>query len=312
MSGFEVDKVIATIEAGETVPESTLVELFTKLMEVLLAENTVLELQSPITICGDIHGQLYDVFQLFETACSDGATIPDQKFLFMGDYVDRGRYSVATFAYLAALKLKYPGHFFLLRGNHECRLVNQMYGFYVEIQHMYGHTGLWTMCNEVFDMLPMAALIDNRVFSVHGGISRDIPLIEKISLFNRWKELPDHGGLCDLCWSDPDRVDRWQKNTRGAGWLFGTEQIKAFCHANKIDFITRSHQLMKKGYEWFGDDQQFVTVWSAPNYMYRSGNLAAVMKYDSATDKRDMLVFEAMAESKRKMPEDPAPPTYFL
>ena len=313
MSGFDLDSVIDTLKEGNQLAEPVLVQLFEKLMEVLFAENTVLELQSPITICGDIHGQLFDLLQLFETACSDGATMSDQKFLFMGDYVDRGRYSVTTFAYLAALKLKYPGHFYLLRGNHECRLVNQMYGFYAECQHYYGHAGIWAMCNEVFDLLPMAALIDNRVFSVHGGLAPQMPMIENISLVPRQRELPDKDPVSDLVWSDPEDVSSWQKNTRGAGWLFGARETKEFCRANNLDFMTRSHQLVEEGYKWWFDEK-LITVWSAPNYMYRNKNKASVLKYDSATGRRDLLVFDAMPDEKRKNPDkdDPVPSGYFL
>ena len=180
MSDFNLDEIIATLQEGKTLPEKQLITLLMKFMEVLYTESNVLELQSPITICGDIHGQLYDLFELFKAA-RNGESFGNQQFLFMGDYVDRGRFSLETFAYLVALKLRYPGKFYLLRGNHECRQVNQMYGFYNETQFYYGHAGVWSFCNEVFDILPMAAVIDGKVFSVHGGLSPDIALIEKIS-----------------------------------------------------------------------------------------------------------------------------------
>lgn len=310
MSDFNLDEIIATLQEGKTLPEKQLITLLMKFMEVLYTESNVLELQSPITICGDIHGQLYDLFELFKAA-RNGESFGNQQFLFMGDYVDRGRFSLETFAYLVALKLRYPGKFYLLRGNHECRQVNQMYGFYNETQFYYGHAGVWSFCNEVFDILPMAAVIDGKVFSVHGGLSPDIALIEKISTFDRQAELPASGALCDLCWSDPDdTTNNWRENQRGAGYLFGAPQTKAFCHNNNLSLVTRSHQLAMEGFQKFFDDM-LITVWSAPNYMYRSNNKATVMKYYS--DKPYELVeFKPCPDNERKIPEDIPTSGYFL
>jgi diadenosine tetraphosphatase ApaH/serine/threonine PP2A family protein phosphatase len=268
MSDLNLDLILEDVQQGNTIGEEVLVPLLLKMTEVLYTENNVVSISSPVTICGDIHGQLYDLFELFDRA-TDGHGIGSQKFLFMGDYVDRGYFSMETFAYLVALKLRYPDQFFLMRGNHECRQVNQMYGFYNECQVTYGHAGIWSLCNDVFDLLPMAALIDRRVFSVHGGLSPKITLIESIALLNRQDELPSSGPLCDLCWSDPGETDSLRENQRGAGWLFGAPQVTEFCHNNGLDFVTRSHQLAMDGYRWlFG--QKLITV---------SGNRAAVMKY---------------------------------
>lgn len=307
MADLDLDKVLETIRSGGSLDESELTNIARKLMEVLYMEGNVLEIPSPVTICGDIHGQLYDLFQLFDTAGGLGT----YTYLFMGDYVDRGYFSIETFFYLATLKLKYPNKFYLLRGNHECRSVNQMYGFYNECLARYGHSGVWMLCNEVFDLLPMAALIDRKVFSVHGGLSPDIPIIEKITMYDRNDNLPDSGPLCDLCWSDPEQVEQWRMNQRGAGWLFGTRQIKEFCRLNgNLEFITRSHQLADNGYEWWGDNK-LITVWSAPNYMYRSGNKAVVMRYKGA-EGYELVEFKEMPEDKRRKPEDLQQSAYFL
>ncbi|OHT05870.1 Ser/Thr protein phosphatase [Tritrichomonas foetus] len=309
MSEFNLDSILSTIREGNPLPEKILVELLLKLMEVLYTESNVLELQSPITICGDIHGQLYDLFELFKVSCPN-EEVGDTKFLFMGDYVDRGRFSIETFAYLAALKLRYPGQFYLLRGNHECRQINQMYGFYNETQFNYGHAGIWTLCNEVFDLLPMAALIDGDVFSIHGGLSPKITLIESISLLNRQQELPQSGPLCDICWSDPEDIECWRENQRGAGYLFGAPQTHAFCQNNGLRLVTRSHQIAMEGYQKFFDGQ-LITVWSAPNYMYRSGNKATVLKYKGRDD-YELVPFEPCPDDKRKIPEDLPTSGYFL
>ncbi|OHT15415.1 Ser/Thr protein phosphatase [Tritrichomonas foetus] len=299
MDDLNIDEVIQTLADGKALTESVIVKLLMKIMEVFMMEGNVLELQSPITICGDIHGQLYDLFELFDTA----GDITNQKFLFMGDYVDRGYYSLETIFYLCALKLKYPTQFFLLRGNHECRAVNQLYGFYAECLMRYGHAGIWMMCNDMFDLLPMAAVIDNSVFSIHGGLSPSIPLIEKISTYDRNDELPAVGPLCDLCWSDPDTVKEWKVNQRGAGYLFGERQVSEFCQLNNLQFVTRSHQIAMDGFKWFFN-HKLVTVWSAPNYMYRSNNMASIMKYEGPDKDPILVTFGPRDENKRVVPEE--------
>ena len=196
------------------------------------------------------------------------------------DQHNRGYFSLETFAYLATLKIKYPHRIFLLRGNHESRQLNTNYGFYNDCIQIYGHIGVWSLCNEIFDLLPIAAIIDKKVFCVHGGISQEIALIEQLDLLQRRMELPIEGALSDLCWSDPDNVENWIKSQRGAGWIFGKNQVEKFLHVNNLSLIARSHQLAEEGYQFFFD-QKLITVWSAPNYMYRSGNKAAVMELNS-------------------------------
>ncbi|KAH0789368.1 Ser/Thr protein phosphatase [Histomonas meleagridis] len=276
---IEFDQIFSTIEEGNHLSELTVVKLMKVLQEILYQEPNCLELQTPITICGDIHGQLFDLLQLFETA---GRATDDnnKKFLFLGDYVDRGYFSLETFVYLATLKIKYPNRIFLLRGNHESRQLNTSYGFYNDCLQIYGHIGVWSLCNEIFDLLPISAIIDKRVFCVHGGLSRELPLIEHIDLLQRRMELPFEGPLSDLCWSDPDNVRDWTKSQRGAGYIFGYAQVEQFLRVNRLQLIVRSHQLAQEGYKYFFD-QKLITVWSAPNYMYRSGNKACVMELDA-------------------------------
>ena len=305
MSDLDLDFVLEKINRAETLDESTFVQILMKLMEVLSCEPNLLELTSPITICGDVHGQLEDVFQLFKTGGDPQTT----KYLFMGDYVDRGYYSILTFAYLACLKLKYPGNIYLLRGNHECRQVNQMYGFFQECLNAFGHPGIWSLCNECFDLLPYCALIDGQIFSTHGGLSPDIPLIDKINSFYRVEDVPSSGPLADLTWSDPDEGE-WSENPRGAGHLFGEEPTATFCHLNGLKFITRSHQLAMSGYQWFFNNQ-LITVWSAPNYMYRSGNDASVMKY-RPDGTYDLCIFKPCPQNERIPPAEVPTIGYFL
>ncbi|OHT16378.1 Serine/threonine protein phosphatase PP-V [Tritrichomonas foetus] len=304
---MELDKWIETIRNGGFLKEEELDILFDKLSEVLYQEPTLLQLPLPITICGDIHGQLYDLFELFKVS----GGIENNQYLFLGDYVDRGFFSCETFCYLACLKLKYPNRLFLLRGNHECREVNNTYGFLLECVSRYGHAGVWRRFNEIFDLLPISAIVDTDIFCTHGGLSPNIKYIEQIPLLKRDIELPMSGPLCDLTWSDPEEgVEEWILNQRGAGYLFGQKQTNKFCQENKVQLICRAHQIAMKGYQYFFQEEQIVTVWSAPNYTYRSGNDASVLKIDKNKN-RQFVVFQAVPDDKRVIPEELAESSYF-
>lgn len=303
---MDLDKFIANVIAHEPIEERELMCIYRMAQEVLFEEGTLLNLTLPITICGDIHGQFYDLLKLFEISGDPSTT----RYLFLGDYVDRGYYSIETFALLIAYKVKYPTTFFMIRGNHECRTVNKVYGFYDEIVQRFGHAGPWKLCNEVFDMLPMAAIISNAIYCVHGGLSPEIKLADQVALFERRNELPPSGPLSDIVWSDPEEIQGWGRNQRGAGCLFGVRPVAEFCHNNQIELVARAHQLMQEGYHYHYNGTQCVTVWSAPNYMYRVGNQASVMKIDSDR-KRKFLIFEAVPDEQRRRPDDRIS-TYFL
>jgi diadenosine tetraphosphatase ApaH/serine/threonine PP2A family protein phosphatase len=297
------------IREGSHLPESVVLSLMQTLKDILYDEPNVLELRAPITVCGDIHGQLYDLFELFDVSgeLTDGSSL---EYLFMGDYIDRGYFSLETFCFLTALKIKYPSRIYLLRGNHESRAINQMYGFYNDCVQIYGHAGVWRVCNSLFDLLPVAAVIDQKVFCVHGGLSKSIDFLEQLEILYRRNELPTDGPLCDICWSDPEEeIQEWQMNQRGAGWLFGAEQTARFERLNGLTLIARSHQVAFEGFQWFFG-RKLVTVWSAPNYMYRVGNKACVMKLDAHLVP-EMRMFDARADGARKKPDDIVS-TYFL
>ena len=299
----DVDLWISYLSKGQRLDEASVTKIFLKLTEILYQEGNVQPLSAPIIICGDIHGQLYDLFELFRVSGGPESN----RYLFLGDYVDRGYYSLETFLYLAALKLKYPDHIYLLRGNHECRQVNQLYGFYEECMTIYGHSGLYKLANDVFDLLPIAALISNRIFCVHGGLSPHIRHIDQINCeIERQGELPSKGPFADLTWSDPFDIETWDQNQRGAGYLFGKRPTHEFCHNNKIELICRAHQIAMSGFQYHFNEKQLVTIWSAPNYMYRSGNDASVLKVDQ-NFKREFITFKAVPDSKRVIPDDQQP-----
>jgi len=159
--------------------------------------------------------------ELFRT----GGEIPSSRYVFLGDYVDRGYNSVETLELLLCLKLKYPGHITLLRGNHESRQISLSYGFYEEIMRKYGNTNPWRYFTEVFDYFSIAAIIEGKIFCIHGGLSPMISTIDQIRLINRKMEIPHEGAFCDLMWSDPDDIETWIMSNRGAGWIFGWKVV---------------------------------------------------------------------------------------
>ena len=228
----------------------------------------------------------------------------------MGDFVDRGYNSVETFQLLLCLKLKYPGHITLLRGNHETRQITTVYGFYDETIRKYGNANPWKYCTEVFDYLGIGAVVEGKIFCIHGGLSPDVKTLDQIRLFERRMEIPHEGPFCDLMWSDPEEIDTWALSPRGAGWLFGSKVTSEFNHINDLDLIARAHQLVMDGFKYWFKDSNLVTVWSAPNYCYRCGNVASLLNISEQME-RTFEIFHATSESQRAVPIRQVVP-YFL
>jgi len=245
-----------------------------KAKEILINEDNVVRLYPPISVCGDIHGQFFDLLELFLV----GDKCPRTKYCFLGDYVDRGYYSLETFLYLLILKVRFPNHITLLRGNHETNL-NKSYGFYFECMRKFNdEPNVYRYCSEIFNLLPIAATINDRFFLVHGGLSPNIPKIDDINIYNRNKEPDDP--ILDLLWSDPSEdIDKWVISERGCGYLFGKDVVDEFNEINGLDCIYRAHQLVDEGYRYYFD-KKLCIVWSCPNYIYRCGNKASILEID--------------------------------
>lgn len=200
------------------------------------------------------------------------------------------------------MKVNYPARIYLLRGNHECRAVTQTYGFYDEAYRKYGHAGVWKMYMELFDQLPLVAIIDERIFCVHGGISPSLPTIDDIRILNRSSEIPSEGPFADLQWSDPSTaLETWEHSYRGAGYLFGPRAVDQFLRINDLKMIARAHQLAIAGYQKYFNGT-VVTIWSAPNYSYRTKNSASIMVVKSAEE--EFKIFEAVPADQRELPPD--------
>lgn len=304
------------ITTRDILPERLLKIACQKLKELLIEENNVQPVHLPVVICGDIHGQFFDLLELFNI----GGKIPDKNYVFMGDFVDRGYNSVETFELLLLLKIRYSAYITLLRGNHETRQITQVYGFYDECLRKYGNANPWKYCTEIFDYLTISAIVENSIFCVHGGLSPDIKLLDQIRTINRVMEIPHEGAFGDLVWSDPEDIETWQISPRGAGWVFGEKPTQHFNRLNGLDLIARAHQLVQEGYKYmFCDGKKqteeeqtglLVTVWSAPNYCYRCGNVASILDIDE-NQKREFRIFKEVKESAAAVPPRQLVP-YFL
>lgn len=365
-------------------PESVMKQLCEMVKEHLMEESNIQPVCTPVVVCGDIHGQFYDLLELFRVAggmpgetnvespstmiTSDDIEPPTslmsnlkiggsepltslmsnlklgsdkdedneeeeeyrgrpriagqssrggssrsgakanevsgngcQNFIFLGDFVDRGYFSLETLTLLLCLKALYPSKITLVRGNHESRQITQVYGFYEECIQKYGNASVWKACCQVFDFLILAAIIDGQILCVHGGLSPEIRTLDQIRVVARAQEIPHEGAFCDLVWSDPDDIDTWGVSPRGAGWLFGEKVATEFNHVNGLKLIARAHQLVNEGYKYHFPSKNVVTVWSAPNYCYRCGNVASIMNVDDQCEVKFSL-FAAVPEDKRHVP----------
>lgn len=350
--------------------------------EFMMEESNIQPVATPVTICGDIHGQFYDLLELFRVAGGmpnetapeppttidniistadieppstitnpklkkklrlggsdhpDAPTTPAEEvsdaslvnsstvsaqdsesepedtithdttrrgeanFIFLGDYVDRGYFSLETLTLLLCLKAKYPDRITLVRGNHESRQITQVYGFYEECVQKYGNTSVWKACCQVFDFMTLGAIVDGKVLCVHGGLSPEIRTLDQVRVVARAQEIPHEGAFCDLVWSDPEDVETWAVSPRGAGWLFGDRVSQEFCHVNGLNLIARAHQLVNEGYKYHFKSQDVVTVWSAPNYCYRCGNMASVCEIGEDM-KPNFKLFSAVKDELRHVP----------
>lgn len=248
-----------------------------KSREIFLSQPVMVELEAPLKVCGDTHGQYNDLLRLFEY----GGFPPESNYLFLGDYVDRGQNSIETICLLLAYKIKFPENFFLLRGNHECASINRIYGFYDECKRRYS-IKLWKDFTDCFNCLPVAALIDNKILCMHGGLSPELSSLDQIRKIIRPTDIPDTGLLCDLLWSDPEKdIQGWGENERGVSYVFGPEIVSVFLKKHDLDLVCRAHQVVEDGYEFFAK-RQLVTLFSAPNYCGEYDNSGAMMSIDES------------------------------
>ncbi|KAK7284386.1 hypothetical protein RJT34_19131 [Clitoria ternatea] len=257
--------------------ESEIRQLCVNARQIFLSQPILLDLRAPIRICGDIHGQYQDLLRLFEY----GGYPPAANYLFLGDYVDRGKQSLETICLLLAYKIRYPDKIHLLRGNHEEAKINRIYGFYDECKRRF-NVRLWKIFTDCFNCLPVAALIDEKILCMHGGLSPEMQNLDQIREITRPTEIPDNGLLCDLLWSDPDAsIEGWADSDRGISCTFGPDALTEFLDKNDLDLVCRGHQVVEDGYEFFAK-RRLVTIFSAPNYGGEFDNAGALLSVDES------------------------------
>ena len=285
----EVDSILERLVALKSSRPGTCCQLSEKEASWLIEHSfkevseqpMLLELSAPMQIVGDIHGQFLDLLRLFEFKGMPDGTSTSARYLFLGDYVDRGPNGLECMFLLMALKIKHPEQIWMLRGNHECAAINRIYGFYDECKRRYS-IKLWKQFQELFNALPLAALVEAKIFCIHGGLSPDMESPDDLKRVARPVDVPDTGLLCDTLWSDPDKdISGWAENDRGVSYTFGADVVERFLERNELDLIVRAHQVVEDGYEFFAD-RQLVTIFTAPNYCGEFDNAGAVMAVDES------------------------------
>ncbi|CAJ0574558.1 unnamed protein product, partial [Mesorhabditis spiculigera] len=230
----------------QNVKEIELVQLCILAREVLLAQGSLVEIEPNVKICGDVHGQYSDVLRIFDK----GGFPPTANYLFLGDYVDRGHQSLETIILFFCYKVRFPGNFFILRGNHECASINRVYGFYEECTRRYPAHGL-------------------RLWQAF-----------QIRQIQRPVEPANPSLLCDLLWADPDPFAKgFKASQRGVSFVFGPDVMGEMLQALDIDLVARAHQVVQDGYEFFAN-RKLVTLFASPHYCGQFDNAAAIMNVD--------------------------------
>jgi len=231
------------------------------------------------TICGDVHGQYYDLLNIWEL---NGEPSNANPYLFNGDFVDRGSFSTEVILMLFSWKLLYPSGMNLSRGNHETIDMNKLYGFQGEVTQKFD-ADLYSLFCEAFRLLPLCHCINNQIFVVHGGLfSTDGVKLDDIRKIDRDREPPGEGLMHELLWSDPHPGKGRIPSKRGQGVAFGSDVTEEFLKLNDLKLVVRSHEMKMEGYEYEHNDQ-LVTVFSAPNYCDQMGNKGAFMRLDGKT-----------------------------
>lgn len=242
------------------------------------------------TVCGDIHGQFYDLLNIFEL---NGLPSEDNPYLFNGDFVDRGSFSVEVILVLFAFKCMCPTGLYLSRGNHESRSMNKIYGFEGEVKSKYNES-MVELFAEVFCCLPLAHVLNDKIFVVHGGLfSVDGIKLDDIRAIDRFREPPEEGLMCEILWSDPQPRKGRGPSKRGVGLSFGEDVTKRFLQENNLELVVRSHEVKEEGYE-IEHDGKLITVFSAPNYCDQMGNKGAFINFKAPELKPEIISFSAV------------------
>lgn len=277
---FEIYTLVTSILAdwrnGVTLlKEEGIRTILHRVRPILMSQPMLVRTEAPINVCGDIHGQITDLVEIFKA----GGLPPDSRYLFLGDYVDRGKYGTEVITVLLGLKVLYPKRIYVLRGNHETDSICRIYGFFDECKRRFS-VRLFKEFTDVFNCLPVAALIEEIALCMHGGLSPELRHLRQIEQIYRPLVVPDEGLACDILWADPEEgTSGWQPSERGVSFTFGEDVVKRLCDSLGIDIVLRAHQVVDEGYSFFAG-RRLVTIFSASNYCGEFTNSGAMMLMD--------------------------------
>ncbi|XP_062008989.1 serine/threonine-protein phosphatase 5 isoform X2 [Rosa rugosa] len=289
-----VKKMMEDFKNQKTLHQRYAFQIVLQTKEMLQTLPSLVDINVPngnhFTVCGDVHGQFYDLLNIFEL---NGLPSEENPYLFNGDFVDRGSFSLEVILTLFAFKCMSPSAIYLARGNHESKSMNRIYGFEGEVQSKLSEKFV-ELFAEVFCCLPLAHVINGKVFVVHGGLfSVDGVKLSDIRAINRFCEPPEEGLMCELLWSDPQPAPGRGPSKRGVGLSFGGDVTKRFLQDNNLDLVVRSHEVKDEGYE-IEHDGKLITVFSAPNYCDQMGNKGAFIRFEAPDLKPNIVTFSAV------------------
>uniref|UniRef100_A0A7S0Q896 Serine/threonine-protein phosphatase T n=1 Tax=Coccolithus braarudii TaxID=221442 RepID=A0A7S0Q896_9EUKA len=269
------------LKAQQRLHRKLVIQILLEVKRIFEVQPSLVDVEVPpgshINVCGDTHGQFYDLLHIFELYGYPGE---DNPFLFNGDFVDRGSFSLEVVMLLFACKALYPGHLHLSRGNHETLNMNKVYGFEGEVKHKYSDQ-MFKLFTEVFHVLPLGYVLGGKVMVVHGGLfSKDDVSLDDVRKIDRKREPPDEGLMSEMLWSDPQAALGRAPSKRGVGLSFGPDVTANFLEHNGLSLLVRSHEVKDAGYEVEANGK-LVTVFSAPNYCDQMGNKGALLRFDS-------------------------------
>jgi len=275
-------------------------QMLLDILQYFSAAPTLIDVSIPkgkkFTVCGDIHGQFYDLMNIFKL---NGLPSEENPYLFNGDFVDRGSFSVECIFTLFGFKLLYPNHFFMSRGNHESENMNKMYGFEGEVKAKYS-SNMCELFTEVYNWLPLSHCLNNKVLVMHGGLfSKDNVSLDDIRATDRNRQPPEEGIMCELLWSDPQPMYGRSPSKRGVGCQFGPDVTRRFLEHNSLEYIIRSHEVKDNGYE-VTHDGKCITVFSAPNYCDTMGNKGAFINLQGEDMTPKYTTYEAVTHPNVK------------
>ena len=285
----QISKDLNSISSGDEMlnlkifPDFFLIELAECAMKIFESEQSLLELEPPIIIVGDLHGHLLNLYQILKSC-----DMPNQtRYLFLGDIVDRGDFSIETLSLLYVLKISFPNNVYIIRGNHEFESSCLKGGFFSEVTSIYNNRLIYNAFVKSFEYIPIAAKIGPYI-CLHGGISPDLKSLKQLSDYRRPLPNYDDSVLCGVMWSDPnENIRSFQSSFRGVGFYFGKKKLEKFLDKNNLKVLIRGHQCVD-GYQiCLGG--RCITVFSASNYCGGAENRSAVLQINPDMSASPML-----------------------